>query len=289
MVFRLHRLPRRRIATGPCRPKSCRALQPRRTSQGGFHDLGQFFLAPTWKFEVFGDCCSAYLNGFVSCIDSSYLAIRSDRQLHVLLQINAEFCIALHPNAEESRNVQASHLCTLCIPLCLTLYWIHKILKWILNIETVSFFYANGRQTLHLAVCNRGWRYEVWFTNSKFALPQTATLNEMGVYLRRAEDLGFESATCIDHMLPVPPATIRSWLEPMVLLGALAGVTRTIKLGPMGVTLPFRNPVYYAKEWATLDLMTGGRTIFGIAVDGIQKNMRRWESREMNADVEWMS
>jgi alkanesulfonate monooxygenase SsuD/methylene tetrahydromethanopterin reductase-like flavin-dependent oxidoreductase (luciferase family) len=52
----------------------------------------------------------------------------------------------------------------------------------------------------------------------------------------------------------------------MVLCGALAGVTRTIKLGPMGITLPFRNPVYYAKEWATLDLMTGGRTIFGLAV-----------------------
>jgi probable F420-dependent oxidoreductase len=99
-----------------------------------------------------------------------------------------------------------------------------------------------------------------------FALPQPASLNEMGAYLRRAEDLGFESATCIDHMLPVPPATIRSWLEPMVLLGALAGVTRTIKLGPMGITLPFRNPVYYAKEWATLDLLTGGRAIFGVAV-----------------------
>src|SRR5262249_21671883 len=66
-----------------------------------------------------------------------------------------------------------------------------------------------------------------------FALPNAATLQEMGAYLQRAEDLGFETATCIDHMLPVPPATVRSWLEPMVLMGALAGVTRTIKLGPM--------------------------------------------------------
>lgn len=99
-----------------------------------------------------------------------------------------------------------------------------------------------------------------------FALPHTPSVAEMGAYLRRAEDLGFETATCIDHMLPVPPATVKSWLEPMVLLGALAGVTRTIKLGPMGVTLPFRNPVYFAKEWATLDRMTGGRAIFGVAV-----------------------
>jgi alkanesulfonate monooxygenase SsuD/methylene tetrahydromethanopterin reductase-like flavin-dependent oxidoreductase (luciferase family) len=125
-----------------------------------------------------------------------------------------------------------------------------------------------------------------------FALPKIATLQEMGAYLRRAEDLGFETATCIDHMLPVPPATVRSWLEPMVLMAALAGVTRTIKLGPMGVTLPFRNPVYFAKEWATFDHMTGGRAIFGIAVGwndkeyatmGIPRNER---GRRMNELVE---
>ena len=93
-------------------------------------------------------------------------------------------------------------------------------------------------------------------------------------------------------MLPVPPATVRSWLEPMVLMGALAGVTRTIKLGPMGVTLPFRNPVYYAKEWATLDHMTGGRAIFGIAVGWNDKEYatmgipRSERGRRMNELVE---
>src|SRR5262245_904904 len=105
-----------------------------------------------------------------------------------------------------------------------------------------------------------------------FALgEQTATLAEMGNYLRRAEDLGFDSATCIDHLLTVPPYTVRSWLEPMVLLGALAGVTRTIKIGPMGITLPLRNPVYYAKEWATLDVISGGRAIFGVGVGWHEK------------------
>ena len=76
----------------------------------------------------------------------------------------------------------------------------------------------------------------------------------MGGYLRRAENLAFDSATCIDHVLTVPRYTSGTWLEPMVLLGALAAVRRRIKLGPMGITLPFRNPAYYAKEWATLDV-----------------------------------
>ena len=48
------------------------------------------------------------------------------------------------------------------------------------------------------------------------------------------------------------------------MLAALAGVTRTIRLGTMVLVLPLRNPAYFAKEWATLDLLSGGRTILGV-------------------------
>src|SRR5437879_1995067 len=100
-----------------------------------------------------------------------------------------------------------------------------------------------------------------------FALgPRTATLPGMGRYLRRAEDIGFDSALSIDHLLLTPPAYACTWLEPIALLSALAGVTRTIKLGTMVLVLPLRNPVYFAKEWATLDLLSGGRSILGIGV-----------------------
>ena len=100
-----------------------------------------------------------------------------------------------------------------------------------------------------------------------FALgPKTATLEAMGRYLRRAEDLGFDCAVSIDHLLLTPPAYACTWLEPLALLSALAGVTRTMKLGTMVLVLPLRNPVYFAKEWATLDLLSGGRTILGIGV-----------------------
>jgi alkanesulfonate monooxygenase len=100
-----------------------------------------------------------------------------------------------------------------------------------------------------------------------FALgPRTATLEAMGRYLRRAEDLGFDCAVSIDHLLLTPPAYACTWLEPISLLSALAGVTRTMKLGTMVLVLPLRNPVYFAKEWATLDLLSGGRSILGIGV-----------------------
>ena len=100
-----------------------------------------------------------------------------------------------------------------------------------------------------------------------FALgPKTASLHEMGAYLRRAEDLGFDCAVSIDHLLLTPPAYACTWLEPVALLSALAGVTRTIKLGTMVLVLPLRNPAYFAKEWATLDLLSGGRSILGVGV-----------------------
>jgi probable F420-dependent oxidoreductase len=100
-----------------------------------------------------------------------------------------------------------------------------------------------------------------------FALgANTASLRTMGEYLRHAEDVGFELAMCIDHLLVVPPATVRTWLEPMVLLAALAGVTRRIKLGPMVLVLPLRNPVLFAKEWATFDVLSEGRSILGVGV-----------------------
>jgi len=100
-----------------------------------------------------------------------------------------------------------------------------------------------------------------------FALgPRTATLAQMGAYLRRAEDLGFDCAVSIDHLLLTPPAYACTWLEPLTLIGALAGVTRTIKLGTMVLVLPLRNPAYFAKEWATLDVLSGGRTILGVGV-----------------------
>jgi len=100
-----------------------------------------------------------------------------------------------------------------------------------------------------------------------FALgARTASLAQMGAYLRRAEDLGFDCAVSIDHLLLTPPAYACTWLEPVALLSALAGVTRTIKLGTMVLVLPLRNPAYFAKEWATLDVLSGGRSLLGVGV-----------------------
>jgi probable F420-dependent oxidoreductase len=100
-----------------------------------------------------------------------------------------------------------------------------------------------------------------------FALGErTASLADMGAYLRRAEDLGFDSGMLIDHLLIAPPAYRVAWLEPISLLSALAAVTRTMRLGTLVLVLPFRDPVALAKEWATFDVLSGGRSILGVGV-----------------------
>ena len=70
------------------------------------------------------------------------------------------------------------------------------------------------------------------------------------------------STTCSSRRRPTArPGSSRSRCS-----SALAGVTRTIRLGTLVLVLPFRDPVAFAKEWATLDLLSGGRSILGVGV-----------------------
>lgn len=49
-------------------------------------------------------------------------------------------------------------------------------------------------------------------------------------------------------------------------IGFLAACTSTLRLGTGICILPQNNPVYAAKEYATLDFLTGGRLDFGVGV-----------------------
>jgi len=55
-------------------------------------------------------------------------------------------------------------------------------------------------------------------------------------------------------------------LDPAVALTFLAAHTTTIRLGTGIIILPQRNPLVLAKELASLDVVSGGRLIFGIGV-----------------------
>lgn len=105
-----------------------------------------------------------------------------------------------------------------------------------------------------------------------FALGQATTqLDEMADYLQAAEELGFETAFVIDHLIVTPPAYSTTWLDALTVLTALAARTEKIKLGPLVLVVPLWNPVRLAKVIATMDFLSGGRVIFGIGVGWNQK------------------
>src|SRR5581483_8401456 len=97
-----------------------------------------------------------------------------------------------------------------------------------------------------------------------------ATPEGMARIGRAAEDAGFESLWVGEHVvLPdprVPPSPMNPedpMLDPVVSLTFLAAHTRRVRLGTGIIILPQRNPLVLAKELASLDVLSGGRLIFG--------------------------
>lgn len=53
--------------------------------------------------------------------------------------------------------------------------------------------------------------------------------------------------------------------DPFVNLGFLAGITKRVALGTAGIVLPLRHPMMVAKAAASVDRLSGGRLILGLA------------------------
>ncbi len=88
---------------------------------------------------------------------------------------------------------------------------------------------------------------------------------------QRAEALGFHSVT-LPHHLRMPSEWIygdypnREVLDTLVVLPAMAQATSTIRIGTNSLILPLLPPYFWAKYLASLDVMSGGRAIAGVAL-----------------------
>jgi alkanesulfonate monooxygenase SsuD/methylene tetrahydromethanopterin reductase-like flavin-dependent oxidoreductase (luciferase family) len=89
---------------------------------------------------------------------------------------------------------------------------------------------------------------------------------------RTAEAAGFGSLWVMDHLLApgAPPCdTLESW----TLLTALAGATRTLRLGHLVGCAPFRHPALLAKMAATFDQLSGGRLELGLGWGSVESEL----------------
>ena len=76
------------------------------------------------------------------------------------------------------------------------------------------------------------------------------------------EELGFDSVWLEEHH-SIPN---HYWPSPLMALAGIATRTSSILLGTDISVLPFYHPVRAAEDIALLDIMSGGRTIFGAAI-----------------------
>src|SRR6266478_6264285 len=94
---------------------------------------------------------------------------------------------------------------------------------------------------------------------------------EMFALARRVEELGFDSLWTGDHVAFHHPL-----YESLTLLASYAGITRRLKLGSAVYLLALRHPTVAAKITSTLDVLSGGRFIFGVGVGG--ENPKEFEA-----------
>ena len=82
----------------------------------------------------------------------------------------------------------------------------------------------------------------------------------------RAEEAGWDGFFVWDHIAYDPP--VRAVADPWVAMAAIACATSRVKIGPLVTPLPRRRVHKLARECATLDLLSGGRLIFGGGIGG---------------------
>lgn len=80
---------------------------------------------------------------------------------------------------------------------------------------------------------------------------------------QRAESAGWEGFFVWDHVVVADAMPVA---DPWVVLGAIAGRTSRIRLGPMVAALPRHRPWNVARQAVSLDRLSGGRMILGVGI-----------------------
>lgn len=84
--------------------------------------------------------------------------------------------------------------------------------------------------------------------------------------IRAVDQAGFSAVWLRDVPFRVPSFGDAGQLyDPWVTLGLLAGQTTRIALGVASIVLPLRHPAHVAKAAASVDVLSGGRLVLGVA------------------------
>lgn len=91
---------------------------------------------------------------------------------------------------------------------------------------------------------------------------------------RAADTAGFDYVACCDHVaVPRRLAAAMStvWYDPVATLAHLAGVTGRVRLLSHVAIVGLRHPLVTAKQYATLDHLSGGRLVLGVGAGHVRE------------------
>ncbi|WP_288486282.1 LLM class F420-dependent oxidoreductase [uncultured Novosphingobium sp.] len=127
-------------------------------------------------------------------------------------------------------------------------------------------------------------------------------------FAQTVEESGFHGLGFFDHLaLPraveseynlgakptgIPEDNLKKTLTPLyeclTVMGYVAGLTKRVRLSTGILVLPLRNPIYNARQIATLDAMSGGRVDLGIGVGWLEEEATAmqmpWDERGARTD-----
>ncbi len=112
--------------------------------------------------------------------------------------------------------------------------------------------------------------FGVYLNNRAPLLTQGYGVDDLLRLAELAEDLGLDSVWVGDGLLHEPRH------DPLMLLAALSQRTSRVRLGTACLRVSLRDPLYLAMAWATIDHLSGGRTVLGAcAGNAVEAGVRR--------------
>lgn len=97
------------------------------------------------------------------------------------------------------------------------------------------------------------------------------SIREFHTWLEFCDASKIDSIWQSDRVVSREPA-----LEPMTLLSVVAGATQRLKFGTNAIVLPFRDPITFARQCATLDHLSDGRFLPTVAIGS--RDAPEWEA-----------
>lgn len=121
-----------------------------------------------------------------------------------------------------------------------------------------------------------GMQLPIQSQSTIYAEPWEATAGaaDLAAVARAADQAGFGYVATCDHVaiprrMVSPMSTI--WYDPVATLSFLAGITENVRLLSHVAILGLRHPLLSAKQYATVDHLSGGKLILGVGAGHVQE------------------